>query len=139
MRLDKRELGTVLAALRHYQTAPENVRDKHHIATDGGIFAELSTEEIDELCGRINAPEEETTIVVGLEGGLVQGASSNVDGINMIVLDYDTEGADDDEVTAVSQPGGSEGAKAVIGQWPVVLNSEWVADIVKTIGAADER
>lgn len=57
--LTPRELGTVLAALRCYQQVrgecagdvPDDLAD---IATDGGAFAAMEADEIDDLCERLN-------------------------------------------------------------------------------------
>jgi hypothetical protein len=48
-------------------------------------------------------------IIITIEGGLVQGVSSDdptLVGQEVIVIDYDTEGADPDEVVAVPQDQG---------------------------------
>lgn len=66
--LNSRELATVLAALRHWADAREmeplddgvhwreswEHLEESYIATDGGEFEPLGTEEIDELCMRLN-------------------------------------------------------------------------------------
>ena len=65
--IDERELGTILAALRHWQETSEEwgltmageilTGDKGgllDIATDGGKFSALTPSEIDVLCERIN-------------------------------------------------------------------------------------
>lgn len=53
--LKARELATVLAALRHWQSdLPESAEVYEEIATDGGRFAPLSVDEIDGLCMRLN-------------------------------------------------------------------------------------
>ena len=53
MKLSDRELATVLAALRLWQRSRQPL-DLEQIATDEGSFAQLDTDEIDELCQRIN-------------------------------------------------------------------------------------
>lgn len=60
-RLDSRELGTVLAALRYWQASVEagevSSKADHRygdIAANGGDFKALTVDEIDELCERIN-------------------------------------------------------------------------------------
>ncbi len=56
--LTERKLATVLAALRHWQTAlPEIAEAYADIATDGGRFETLTVDEIDELCMRLNLGE----------------------------------------------------------------------------------
>jgi len=131
MQFDKRKTATILAALRYWQR--EGLMSSGHeqdIATDDDTLQSLSRPEIDVLCEQINIVDEPITIVVGCEGGLVQGASSNVEDIRMIVLDYDTEGADEDEVTDVPQssegPGTAEDVHAVVGLWDVEHNPSWV-------------
>lgn len=58
--LTARELATILAALRHWQTAlPESAEVFEDIATDGGRVAPLTVVEIDELCIRLNCGEIE--------------------------------------------------------------------------------
>ena len=53
----------------------------------------------DALCERINLCTP-VRCVIGLEGGLVTGVTANVD-LEFVVLDYDVEGCDDDEVMTV--------------------------------------
>jgi hypothetical protein len=54
--LTARELATVLAALRHWQTA-ESVEVYEDIATDDGRLEPLKVDEIDKLCVRLNCGE----------------------------------------------------------------------------------
>ena len=57
-------------------------------------------------------------IVITVDGGLVQGVSSDdqtLVGRQVIVIDYDTEGADPDEVVAVPQDQGKT-EEATIGR-----------------------
>jgi hypothetical protein len=65
LRVDRRELATILAALRFHQdenlqggtTIPdEAVAD---IATDGGTLAPLDFEEVGRLCQRLNLEQEQ--------------------------------------------------------------------------------
>jgi len=57
---DRREAATLLAALRHWQREIQHPQRGsvqellHDVATDGGEFEELSADEIDALCERIN-------------------------------------------------------------------------------------
>src|ERR1035441_4461934 len=114
--LDKRQTATILAALRYWQR--EGLMSSGHeqdIATEGNSMNALDAEDIDALCEQINVPAATPIIVVGCEGGLVQGASSNIEGLSMIVLDYDTEGADDDEITEVPQSDTVELESAIVG------------------------
>jgi hypothetical protein len=102
--VDAAELATILAALRFYQREgqgePSNRRDDIHvIATDGNTQISLDREGVDELCERINL-DEPVRCLIGLEGGLITGVTSNVM-LEFTVLDYDVEGCDDDEVMTI--------------------------------------
>ena len=102
--VDAAELATILAALRFYQRAgqgdPANrSEDIHLIATDGDSQISLDAEGIDAICERINL-NEPVRCLIGLEGGLVTGVTSNVL-LEFTVLDYDVEGCDDDEVMTI--------------------------------------
>jgi hypothetical protein len=57
IKIDERELGTILAGLRlwqEYLQSKEFSPDHMDIATNIGMFEPLSPDEIDELCERIN-------------------------------------------------------------------------------------
>jgi hypothetical protein len=55
--LNKRELATVLAALRAFaRLGSEETEPENDIATCGGEFDALTVDEIDELCLEINCP-----------------------------------------------------------------------------------
>jgi hypothetical protein len=58
LHLNDRELATVLAALRVLQSEdPSEEREKddiYHIRTDNGAVAQLTNDEIDALCERLN-------------------------------------------------------------------------------------
>jgi hypothetical protein len=102
--VDAAELATLLAALRFYQQAgqgdPSNRSDVIHvIATDGDTQISLNTDGIDALCERINRSEP-VRCLIGLEGGLVTGVTSNVM-LEFTVLDYDVEGCDADEIMTI--------------------------------------
>jgi hypothetical protein len=102
--VDAAELATILAALRFYQREgqgePANRSDDIHlIATDGDSQISLDAEGIDAICERINL-NEPVRCLIGLEGGLVTGVTSNVM-LEFTVLDYDVEGCDDDEVMTI--------------------------------------
>lgn len=102
--VDAAELATIFAALRFYQSAgqgdPANRSDDIHlIATDGDSQISLDAEAIDALCERLNL-DVPVRCLIGLEGGLVTGVTSNVL-LEFTVLDYDVEGCDDDEVMTI--------------------------------------
>ncbi len=54
MHLNKRETGTILAALRHWQDRTPAFEAVDSIATDGGAFEQLNRMEIDQLCEKLN-------------------------------------------------------------------------------------
>lgn len=139
---DKRQTATILAALRYYQNSPalgesSGASDIADIATDGGTIDPMGRDEIDDLCEQVNIVPERVLIVVGCEGGLVQGASSNIEGLSMIVLDYDTEGCDDDEITEVPQSDTAELEPAIVGLHTVAHDAPWVQQIVTAAGLKD--
>ena len=67
MQLNARELGTVLAALRYWQTIQKqgglcNAKNEYDpIASDNGLQEPLTAGEIDDLCERINVVGEDKT------------------------------------------------------------------------------
>jgi hypothetical protein len=64
LRVDARELATILAALRYHQaenlSGDDGIADTHiaDIATDSGALAPLSATEVDDLCRRLNGPAD---------------------------------------------------------------------------------
>lgn len=137
---DKRQSATILAALRYWQR--EGLMSSGHeqdIATEGNSMNALDAEDIDALCKQINIAPEPAIIVIGCEGGLVQGASSNIEALSMIVLDYDTEGADDDEITEVPQSDTVELEPAIVGLHTVAHDAPWVRQICDAVGVKGLR
>lgn len=66
--MNTRELATVLAALRLYQshaTVPTNI---HMIASDGDQLDPLSDEEIDVLCQSLNTPRPWLAVYTDVRG-----------------------------------------------------------------------
>jgi len=63
-RIDKRELATILAALRVYQDgnvqAGQEITDEwiREVATDGGTLKPLNSDEVGALCERLNCSED---------------------------------------------------------------------------------
>lgn len=114
--IDAAERATILAALRHYQQQgqgnPSDRSDEiHDIATDVGNQISLDEEGIDVLCEKVNFGEA-PLICIGLQGGAVTGVSSTAE-VLFVVLDYDTEGASDDETMAIPSLDGSGQAKVL--------------------------
>ncbi len=138
---DKRQTATILAALRYWQSngIVASRHDHYTIATDDGTLQPLSRPEIDAMCEQINMPAATPIIVVGCEGGLVQGSSSNIEGLSMIVLDYDTEGADDDEITEVPQSDTVELEPAIVGLHSVAHDAPWIQQICNAVGVKGLR
>ena len=99
--LSDRELATVLAALRYWQSK----LDEHLAPVDLDHFAEvdpLTSGEIDDLCERLNTREQETsrirTIRVTMEGGVIHNIDHIPKGIRVWVMDFDVEGVDESEL-----------------------------------------
>lgn len=141
---DNRQTATILAALRYYQNSPalgesSGASDIADIATDGGTIDPMGRDEIDDLCEQVNVVPQQFLIVVGCEGGLVQGASSNIAGLSMIVLDYDTEGAGDDEITEVPQSDTVELEPAIVGLHSVAHDAPWIQQICNAVGVKGLR
>ncbi len=95
MKLRKRELATVLAALRMFQARP---------STETGHFEDvrpLGAKKIDGLCERLNCgvcigglshrKNKVLKIVVHIEEGIVQAVYANVPKANVSVYDTDPE------------------------------------------------
>jgi hypothetical protein len=140
-RFDKRQTATILAALRYWQSngIVASRHDHYTIATDDGTLQPLTRPEIDAMCEQINVPAATPIIVVGCEGGLVQGASSNIEDLSMIVLDYDTEGADDDEITEIPQSDTVELEPAIVGLHTVAHDAPWIQQICDAVGVKGLR
>ncbi|MNP09310.1 hypothetical protein D3C76_1014120 [compost metagenome] len=66
-------------------------------------------------------------IVIVLEGGLVQNIVAE-EPVEVLVIDYDAEGADEDEITAVPQDNGGT-ADAVLSLREVEVNPTEVAEL----------
>jgi hypothetical protein len=136
--LDKRQTATILAALRYWQR--EGLMSSGHeqdIATEGNSMNALDAEDIDALCEQINVAQEPAIIVVGCEGGLVTGASSNVEGLTMIVLDYDIEGGHGDNLIDVPDPDTDNDTQAASDIQTIWHKPEWVQQIVTAVGLKD--
>jgi len=74
-------------------------------------------------------------VVVHVEGGIVQDVVSTVS-MNYTVVDYDTEGADDEDLIVVPQPDGTADEDAVGHTSPCTVNAPWVqrvAPLMRTL------
>ena len=60
------------------------------------------------------------------DGGVVQGGSANRPNVRIIVVDYDTEGADAADLASVPQVGQDTTCKAYVSIFDASLNPEWV-------------
>jgi hypothetical protein len=141
-----REVSTMLAALRYWQLrlTGETVDDDFDdIATNGGTLEPLEAHEVDDLCDTINAPQPDVyavfakqvspapapkntaiRVLVRLEGGCVQGVVAD-DMCDVIVVDYDSEGADEDDLTPVPQSNGRT-EFAVVGVWYPMVDPQFI-------------
>jgi len=142
---NKRQTATILAALRTMQQVRgecyggELPEDIESIRNNCGTLEPMDDDEIDALCEQINVTPDPAIIVVGCEGGLVQGASSNIEGLSLIVLDYDTEGCGDDEITEVPQSDTVELEPAIVGLHTVVHDAPWIHQICDAVGVKGLR
>lgn len=137
--IDAVERATILAALRYYQQQgqgdPSNRSDEiHDIATDVGNQISLDEEGIDVLCEKVNFGEA-PLICIGIQGGVVTGVSSTAE-VLFVVLDYDTEGASDEETMAIPSLDGS-GQTKVLKR--VIEAAKVEIDSVHEIGSAVGR
>ena len=95
MKLTDRELSTILAALRKFQTSP---------STDSGYFRDhrpLTVNQIDELCERLNCGEavhakgrsknKLLRIVIHIEEGIAQSVYANAPKADVQIYDTDPE------------------------------------------------
>jgi len=94
MKLTKKELATILAALRKFQERPSKKMDHFE------KYEPLTRIQIDRLCERLNCPEIKgekdikaplLKIVVHIEEGIIQGVHANVPKANVSVYDTDPE------------------------------------------------
>lgn len=83
---------------------------------------------------------EDATIIVHLEGGLVQTISSNnpaLQGLRVVVVDYDVEGCDPSEIVEVEQPGGRL-EEAFVREDEVVETEINLPRLLESIASKDE-
>ncbi len=137
---DDAERDAVLAALRLLQSrgCPEDLLD---IATNSESHALLSDDGIDTLCERLNSISRPVLprIVVALEGGLVSGVVVDQPS-TLLTIDYDVEGADEDEISEIPQDDGRT-ASAIVGHWSgadVAHDSAWIDAVLKTLEVDQE-
>lgn len=85
MNLNKRETATVLAALRYWQR--EGFISSGHerdIATDGDTLKEMTKDEIDDLCERINCDGDgDHTVLLAIQE-MLDGVEWNADTVSDI-------------------------------------------------------
>lgn len=141
--VDDREFATVLAGLRHWQYfmgSTDCLRDfevelVREVAQNQGRCTALSVKEIDALCQRLNSGEP-ARIAVCLEGGIVQDVFTDnpaLVGLTVVTIDYDSEGADEQEISHVKQPDGSL-EPAVCGYWEAEQSRIDLAEVCAEIG-----
>ena len=99
-----RELSTILAALRYWQSEGCNPAAPHvgllparEIASNAGAYYPLSAAEIDALCERLNvAPDDDAPLIFTAAGQSVITAAAAIDALAMFVRAVDSW-QDDDE------------------------------------------
>ena len=107
IKVSNREHATILAALRHWQRVPgEALMHEDDIATNGGELEALSPPEIDELCERINGDTAHLgSVAIDVDGGLVGDFFTDdpelIGRLDLVVIDYDVDGADPAECIGV--------------------------------------
>jgi hypothetical protein len=138
--LDETERDAILAALRLLQArgCPAELLD---IATNGDRHAIASDEAIDALCERLNIDARHTLprIVVAIEGGLVSGVVGDRP-ISLLTIDYDVEGADEDEISEIPQDDGRT-ASAVFGHWSdcgITRDPTWIDTVFAALDREQE-
>lgn len=153
--LSGRELATALAALRSWQRTG-GAGPEMEVATDGGSFEPLSAKEIDALCEKLNGPDFDFSggassgasagkgrsgpppkISIVLEGGLVSHVVSDVP-VKVGTVDYDSEGADEKEISKVRQQDGRS-AEAVCGRPCVDVDPVRAAELDRICSRAEKR
>ena len=104
--LTKNELASVLVALRHFQatTSIERRAALNQLSDPDDDITPMGDIELDALCEKLNTMEPH--VIVTLEGGLIQDIWANVPGIAFTRIDYDVEGAEEED-TARDPYGGS--------------------------------
>lgn len=78
-------------------------------------------------------------VVIVLEGGMIQNALCNMP-IDVYVIDYDTEGANKEDITKVPQDDGTT-ADALVHYAPSQNDVEavrWIAEVERLIGEVQE-
>ena len=134
--VDDRELGTIFAALRGHQqrACPPDLLD---IATNGGKHSPLAPLEIDMLCQRLFCDAlilATARIVVALDGGLVQGVVADRP-IQLFVVDYDVEGADQSELSLIPQDG-RPAVPAAVNSWAlngICMDPDWINAVERAL------
>ena len=127
-----------LAALRYFQEALVACVDLSHLQDIVDPDA-IDPKEIDALCESLNS--DSIALMVKLEGGLVQSVSCDrqpLEGAKVVVLDYDTEGVDSNDLFSVRKQDGT--TRLTFGQtFPLDIEAE--VDVAETVDAvvAHER
>jgi hypothetical protein len=86
--VNERELGTVLAALRHWQRETDwGMRWQDDIASDIGKFEPLDDGEIDKLCERLNR-RGKPRLVLEIANGVIDDAYGDTE-CDLLVIDRD--------------------------------------------------
>ena len=118
IRVDVRDIATILAALRHYQenkiALPPHIK---MIADNNGESAPLRKPEIDELCERFNFAPESVRVVLLEDQGVIYGTVSNVS-LEITRIDFDAEAYTMDQLVNVSRHAGQPAEAACVKAMP---------------------
>jgi hypothetical protein len=120
----------ILAALRYWSREGRfSAGHEQDIATDMGKYESLSEVQMDELCDKLNSGEPPVvTIGLNVQGGMVQNVITDAQGvaIDCIKVDWDTEGADMDELVPVNSPTMCDPDDAFVGSLIVDYSPEFM-------------
>ena len=103
--LNSRDTAAVMFALRFLQANLDDCEEMYAERCEEEGTSPLTADELDELAQRINFSDP---IVIAVDGGLVQSVNHPWACTDVVIIDYDTAGACEDEVTSVPQPDGEE-------------------------------
>lgn len=118
----------------------------HDYDTDGCDEKDLETDgsgdqyfliTFDSSSGERTKPEpKHITVMVGIDGGIVQGCTADAPNVDVIVLDYDTEGYED-RAEMVPQPDDDEyeyeDVQACVDQYTATHDPDYIAKLHKAL------
>jgi len=113
-------------ALSYQETTGKQLTQKYIAFNQDEPYANALWEVIREF-EVLKKRNENIRIIVGLEGGIVQGASSTTD-VELTVFDYDTDGAEGDDLFV-----NTDGSTCLVTQPGSVTEPEWVEANLKKL------